>query len=459
MKSTRYGTLLITAAVALTLATPLAQTPQRPPQRAVDGQAPNPAPQMPRRFSGQSIDVDYANADLRKVLRQVADIGGVNIAIDPSVPITGAVDLKLTQVPWDQVFDVVMQMNQLTNVVDGLVVRVLTREARTKELEDEARQKKASEKAPDLVTERLRINYASAPVLKKLIDQANLLSERGSAESDERANMLILKDVPATIAEIKKLVADLDQPELQVEIEARIIQTNHDTARELGVQWGFNGRVSPQVGNTTGLGFPNNGSLTGATTSGKAINMPAVGATSAMALAMGSINGALNLDVTLSALQHKGKLEILSNPKIVAQNNKPAEVSQGFQIPFQTVSNNTTTIQFKDAALKLTVTPHIASAGAGTVILDIELENALPDFSRAVDGNPSINTQRAVTQVQVSDGVTTAIGGILQKTDTSLRDSTPGMSRLPLIGWLFKRNADKNETNELMIFITPRIIR
>jgi type IV pilus assembly protein PilQ len=141
----------------------------------------------------------------------------------------------------------------------------------------------------------------------------------------------------------------------------------------------------------------------------------------------------------------------------VTQNNKAAEMTSGFQIPFQTVSNNTTVINFKDAALKLVVTPHIS--GLGTVILEVVLENGSPDFSRAVGGNPSINTQRAVTQVQVTDGATTAIGGILARTTTEARDSTPGASRIPLLGWLFKHSSDKQENQELVIFITPRIIR
>jgi type IV pilus assembly protein PilQ len=456
MKSTRYWTLLITTGLALALATPLAQT-QRPPAAA--GTAPVSASQLPKRFSGSPIDVDYASADLRKVLRQIADIGGVNLAIDPTVPVTGSVDLKLTQVPWDQVFDVVMQMSGLTNVVDGVVVRVLTREARTKELTDEALQKKASEKAPDLVTERLRVNYAQSTVLKKLIDTSNILSERGTCQADERANMLILMDVPANIDEVKRLVAELDKPEPQVEIEAKIIQANHDTARELGVQWGVNGQMSPQSGNATNLGFPNSIGLNGRTGNGtnNAVNLPAVGATSAIGLALGSINGAVSIDVALSALQHKGKLEILSQPKVVTQNNKEALMSSGFQIPYQTVSNNTTVINFKDAALKLVVTPHISSLG--TVIMDVKLENGVPDFSRAVNGNPSINTQMATTQVQVADGATTAIGGIVTRTTTQANDSTPGMSKIPLLGWLFKHDSNKDEKQELVIFITPRIIR
>jgi len=459
MKSTRYWMVLITTAIAIALATPAAQT-QRPPQRAAAGQSSGSgSSQAPRRFSGAPIDVDYASADLRKVLRQIADIGGINLAIDPSVPVTGQVDLKLTQVPWDQVLETVMQLNNLTNVVDGPVVIVLTREARTKQLEDEAKQKKAGEKAPDLVTERVRLSYAKAADLKKLIDAANLLSERGNVEPDERSNMLIIKDVPSTIEEIKRLVSELDKPEPQVEIEAYIIQTNRDTARELGVRWGFASAMAPPFGNATNIAFPNSVGLNGRTGAGpdNAVDLGVVGPTSALGLAMSSINGAVNLDVELSALERKGQLEIKSKPKVVTQNNQKAVMSSGFQVPYQTISNNTVTIQFKDAALKLTVTPHISATGS--VIMDVIVENATPDFSRNVAGNPSINTQLAQTQVQVADGMTTAIGGILQTQDTKQNDSTPGMSKIPLLGWLFKRNATANQSQELVIFLTPRILR
>jgi type IV pilus assembly protein PilQ len=473
--------LLIAAGLAVSLATPGAQA-QRPPQQTAAAQgaglAGPTAPQQAGKFKGAPIDVDYQGANLRQVLRQLADLGGVNLYIDPSVPINAPVDLKLTQVPWDQVLDVVLRSGQLTFEMDGPVVRVLTRDAKYKELEDDAKQKKASEQAPSLVVSQTRLNYASAVALKKLLEQANLVSDRGTVDADERSNMLIIKDTPANIEDIRRLIGDLDKPEAQVEIEARIVQTNQDTARELGVQWGLNGRVSPELGNTTNAAFPNNGSLSGRVTqqgavtqgpndprgdssassrTGTAVNLPAVAATSALGLSMGAINGAFNLDLQLSALEKKGKVQIVSRPKVVTQNNKPAEVAQGFQIPIQSVANNTVTVQFKDAALKLTVTPQIT--GANTVIMQIALENGQPDFSRSVAGNPSINTQRANTQVQVPDGVTTVIGGILQTTDTTLRESTPGISRIPLLGWLFRHSSDTSQKQELLIFITPRIIR
>jgi type IV pilus assembly protein PilQ len=427
-----------------------------------------------RQYSGSPIDVDYQGANLRIVLRQLAEIGGINLVIDPSVPTTAAVDLKLTQVPWDQVMDVVLKSSQLTYQLEGTVLRVLSRDARTKELEDEARQKKASVQTPDLETMRHRLNYASAADLKKLLETARIVSERGTVDIDERTNMLIVQDLPENLADVQKLVNELDKPEPQVEIEAKILQVNRDTAKALGVQWGFNGRMSPDLGNTTGLAFPNNGAAGGRLgqqggglgtdprasaieTSGTAVNLPVTAATTGLGLSLGAINGAFNLDLQLSALEHEGKLKILSTPRVTTQNNKPAEVTQGFQIPIQVQANNTVSVTFKDAALKLNVTPQIT--GANTVIMQILLENGVPDFSRAVNGNPSINTQRAQTQVQVPDGVTTVIGGIVQSTDTMSVDQTPGLGRIPLLGWLFRRSDNKSESQELLIFITPRIIR
>jgi len=429
-----------------------------------------------RQFSGTPIDVDYQGANLRAVLRQLSEIGGINLVIDPSVPTNATVDLKLTQVPWDQVMDVILRSSGLTNQLEGTVLRVLTREARTRELDDEAKQKRANEAVPDLSTARLRLNYAEAAKIKALLEAARLVSDRGTVEVEDRANMLIIKDTARNIQDIQTLIADLDRPEPQVEIEAKILRTNRDTAKALGVQWGANGRMAPELGNTSTLAFPNNGTVGGRVQqSGQvsqgpndpratplertatAVNLPVTGAANALGLSLGAINGAFSLDMALSALEHEGKATILSTPRVTTQNNKQAEITQGFQVPFQTVANNTVTVQYRDAALKLTVTPQITAAN--TVILKVILENGTPDFSRAVNGNPSINTQRAETQVQVGDGITTVIGGILQTTETQNIDQTPGLGRVPLLGWLFRRTDNRNESQELLIFITPRIIR
>jgi type IV pilus assembly protein PilQ len=462
---TRMRLWLLSPALALaaSLALPGAQAQQAtlpPPQAGQQQEA--------RRFTGAPIDVDYQGANLRQVLRQLSDVGGVNLVIDPSVPLTAIVDLRLTQVPWDQVLDVVLRTSQLTYLVDGAVIRVLTREAHYKELEDEARRRNASQQAPELGMVRVRLNYAPAASVKTLLETARIISNRGTVDMDERTNTLIVQDLPEKLQDIQSLIADLDKPEPQVEIEAKVIQTNRDTARALGVQWGITGRAAQEFGNTTGLTFPNTAAVTGRVqqqgqvTQGPSnvntgVNLPVIGATSALGVTLGSISGALNLDMALSALQHEGKLEILSTPKVVTQNNIEAEVVQGFEIPIQIVANNTVSVQFKNAALILRVTPQITAAN--TVIMKINLENGTPDFSRAVNGNPSINTQKATTQVQVADGVTTVIGGIVQRSETTLKDETPGMGRIPLIGWLFRHSETRNESQELLIFITPRIVR
>lgn len=431
-----------------------------------------------RQFSGNPIDVDYQSANLRTVLRQLAEIGGVNLVIDPTVPTDTTVDLKLTQVPWNQVMDVVMRTGKLTSELDGTVLRVLTLEAFTEEAGLIAKRRTATDLVPELETLRLRLSYATATEIVQLLETAGFIS-RGMAQAEPRMNMLIVKASPRTIAEIRSLMAELDRPEPQVEIEARIVQANRDTARALGVQWGFNGRVSPELGNTTNLAFPNRGVVGGRVVeqgpvtqgpgagsdpraqsteqTGTAVNLPVPGASSALGLALGAVNGAFNLDVQLSALEGEGNLKVISTPRVTTQNNHQAEITQGFQIPIQVVANNTVTVQFQDAALKLVVTPKITAAN--TVIMNVILENGFPDFSRTVGGNPSINTQRAQTEVQVPDGVTTVIGGILQTTESSSLDRTPGVSRLPLLGWLFRRTQSSNESQELLVFITPRIIR
>lgn len=467
MKSMRKWMVSVTLAIAATLATAGAQGQSRQADNA----------QALRRFSGTPIDVDYQAANLRTVLRNLAEIGGINLVIDPSVPTVATVDLRLTQVPWDQVMDVILRSSQLTYETEGPVIRVLTRDALTREKQAEADQLRATRQAGNLETIRIRLNYSSAAEVKKLLETARIITEQGTVDVDERTNILIIKDDPKQIAEVQQVIADLDKPEPQVQIEAKILQTNRDTARALGVQWGLNGRVAPDLGNTTGLGFPNSGTVggrvqgangpttqgptdpraTGLERSATAVNLPIPGANSALGVSLGAINGAFGIDVALTALEREGKVKILSTPSVVTQNNKPAEVTQGFQIPIQTTQNNTVSVQFKDAALKLLVTPQIT--GANTVIMRIVLENGQPDFSRAVNGNPSINTQRAETSVQVADGVTTAIGGILQTTESNTQERTPGMSKIPLLGWLFRNNSTENISRELLIFITPRIIR
>jgi type IV pilus assembly protein PilQ len=307
------------------------------------------------------------------------------------------------------------------------------------------------------------LSYAKAQDMVEIVT-SSALSQRGEVQVDARTNTLIIRDLPDRLTAANDLIGTLDSPQPQVEIEARIVQTSRDFARALGVQWGVNGQLSPALGNTTGLAFPNSAAVGGRVggTQGPlgtqtGVNLPAPAATSALGVALGSINGAFNLDVALSALERTGKGRLLSTPRVSTQNNVEAEITQGVQIPVQTSANNTVTVTFKDAALTLRVVPQITASG--TVIMRITLENAAPDYSRSVNGIPPIDTQRAVTSVLVMDGETTVIGGIFTSREQTVEDRTPGLHRIPLLGWLFKRDVTNDESRELLIFITPRITK
>jgi len=432
-----------------------------------------PAPQTPPiagnppRYTGHPVSLDFQGADLRAVLRTFAEISELNIVIDPTIQ--GTVDVSLRDVPWDQALDIILRANKLGYVVDGTIVRV----APLSVLADEEtqRRKLADEQAlsGELRVYTRSLSYARAEDLRPLLT-ATVLSSRGSIQTDPRTNTIIINDLPDRLQRAGDLIGTLDSPQPQVEIEARIVQTTRQFARTIGVQWGVNGRATNAIGNTTGLAFPNQGSITGRTggtqgppapepqidAAATAVNLGVTGASSAIGLALGSVNGALNLDVVLSALEKQGQGRLLSTPRVTTQNNVEAEMTQGVQIPIQTVANNTVTVTFKDAALTLKVTPQITAAN--TVIMRISLENAAPDYSKSVNNIPPIDTQRAITQVLVNNGDTTVIGGIYVSSEQTNKDGTPGLNRLPLLGWLFKREGVNDESRELLIFITPRIL-
>jgi type IV pilus assembly protein PilQ len=423
--------------------------------------APSGAGPEGQRFTGHPVSLDFQGADLRAVLRTFAEISGLNVVIDPTI--TGSVDVSLRDVPWDQALDIILKANKLGYYVDGSIVRI----APLGVLADEEtqRRKLADEQAlaGELRVYTRPLSYAKAGDLVAIVTRS-ALSSRGEVQVDARTNTVIIRDLPDRLTAAAELMAALDLPQPQVEIEARIVQTTRDFARSLGVEWGFNGRVSPELGNTTGLAFPNNGSLTGRTGQLQGpdavptgVNLGVANASSALGLALGSINGAVNLDVALTALERSGQGRLLSTPRVSTQNNVEAEITQGVQIPIQTVANNTITVTFKDAALTLKVTPQITASN--TVIMRVFLENAAPDYSRAIIDIPPIDTQRAVTTVLVGDGETTVIGGIYLSREQAVQGRTPLLHRIPLLGWLFKRDEISDESRELLIFITPRITK
>jgi type IV pilus assembly protein PilQ len=423
-----------------------------------------------KQYKGTPITLDFSGADLRSVLRYFNEISGLNIIIDPSVPAT-PIDVVLRDVPWDQAFETLLRTHKLGYVAEGTIVRIAPISVLAEEEGERRKLQDAKALAGDLRVQTFSLSYAKAGDLSPLLVKS-ALSQRGQIQVDARTNTIIITDLPDRLQTVTALLGALDRPEPQVEVEARVVQTTREFAKAMGIQWGLNGRVTPAIGNTTGLAFPNSALLGGRTganntpndpratgndTSATAVNLGVPGASSAIGLALGAVNGALNLDVALSALERSGKGRVLSTPRLTTQNNVAAEVTQGIQIPIQTVANNTVTVSFKDAALTLQVTPQITSAN--TVIMLITLENATPDFSRQVNGIPPIDTQRAKTQVQVDDGATTIIGGIFISREQISNERTPLLHRVPLLGWLFKRDTLSDESRELLIFITPRIIR
>jgi type IV pilus assembly protein PilQ len=426
---------------------------QAPPQQPV-------VPVQPR-YTGNPVSLDFQGADLRAVLRTFSEISGLNLVIDPTIQ--GTVDVALRDVPWDQALDIILRANKLGYVVDGTIVRVAPL---TVLAEEESQRRKLSDEqalAGELRVLTRSLSYARAEDLRQLLTQT-VLSQRGSIQFDQRTNTLIINDLPDRLERAAGLLTTLDRPEPQVEIEARIVQTTRDFARNLGVQWGVGARASGDLGNTLPLSFPNQAAVGGRTgnTSGpdgtaSMVNLGVSPATSAIGVALGAVNGAVNLDVALTALESTGQGRILSTPRVSTQNNVEAEITQGVQIPIQTVANNTVTVTFRDAALTLRVTPQITATN--TVIMRISVENASPDFSRAINGIPPIDTQRALTQVLVGDGDTTVIGGIYVSREQASQDRTPGLHRIPLLGWLFQRNEFSDESRELLIFITPKIMR
>ncbi len=341
--------------------------------------------------------------------------------------------------------------------------------------DEEAQRRKLAEARAltgELVVRTRTLSYARAPSMAHLVTP--LLSARGQVQTDERTNTLIVTDLRERVAAAERLLDELDKPEPQVEIEARIVQAGKDFARAIGVQWGVAGRRAPNLGNAAPLGFLNRGGVSGrlgtqgpedagadpraepTENAGTAVNLPAANAAGALGLSLGSVDGALNLDVVLSAGEVDGQVKLLSHPRVTTQNNVQAEIVQGDQIPIQVVANNTVTVQFQDAALVMRVTPQITAAE--TVIMQVEIENGYADFGREINGFPPIVTQRASTTVQVVSGGPTVIGGIFESEQSSQSNRVPALHRIPLLGWLFRSMADRRRTEELLIFLTPRIV-
>jgi len=404
-----------------------------------------------QQFTGEPISLSLKDADVRDVLKTFSALTQLNIIVDPGVG--GSVTVELRDVPWDQALDLILRINNLDYVLENNVLRVATNQKLAAEKSAKVALEKQREEAKPLRTVLKPLSYAKASYVAGLLSNDSfLLSTRGSVTTDERTNTLIIRDVVDRVEGALRLIDSLDQPTPQVVIEGRIVETTRDFSRELGVSWGFSGVMDAQHGNDTGLDFPNSVEVAGDVELAR-------GNQGFLSFSFGDILNTFNLDFLLSAAETDGLLRIVSTPRVTTQNLQQASIRSGLQIPVQTVANNTVTVQYVDATLRLQVTPQITAEG--TVNLDIDIKKQEAVLAAAVVGgtNVPIFTRDAQTQLLVRDGGTTVIAGIYQINDQENENRIPGLYKIPLFGNLFKNKGTFKRHDELLIFITPRIVK
>ena len=420
-----------------------------------------------RKYGGRRISLDLQDADLVNVLRLFGELANLNMILSPEVK--GKVTVRLVNIPWDQAMEIILKMNGLGYAIEDNILRIASQTTLTKEAEDELKAKEAKKKAEDLVTRIMAVNYTKAADIEGSVKKQ--LTARGEIMSDSRTNTLIVKDIARVVDEVTELLKYLDKPTPQIMIEARIVEASLNFNRTIGVQWGGNFSADARYGNATGLDFPNSIGITGAPVMGQVpsatgnylVNMPApAGAATgggAVAFSFGSLTKALNLDLVLSALESTGEGKVISTPRVSALDNKEAKIEQGVSIPFATSqAGGATNVQFVDAKLSLIVTPH--ATPDNKIFMKIKATKNAPDTSLlGAGGQPSIRKNEAETEILLSDGETAVIGGILIIDRGSTIQKIPFFGDIPLIGWLFRSKSSREEKRELLIFITPRVVK
>ncbi len=403
-------------------------------------------PGMKKTYTGKLISIDLQDADVENVLRLLASVENYNLIIDDGV--TGKISLRLYNIPWDQALDLVLLQKNLGVVIRGNIMRVATqeklraeREAIQKAREEAQRAKESMKKLEPLEREYIQINYTTAAELEPKVK--SFLSDRGKLTADSRTNQLIVEDIRSRIEEIKSVIEKLDRPEKQVLIEARIVYATDDFQRAFGLKWSFQnpgeyygkGDQYYKEYGASGINFPSSGpldfSLAGqvAKVAGKDL---------------------FTLDAELKLAESQNLAKTISSPRIVTLNNQQAEITQGTKIavPAESESGGTT-IEYKDALLKLTVTPQITPDNK--VILDLDISDDSPK-------GDDIETKTAKTKLIVEDGETIVIGGVRKLTDNKSQTRVPGLHRIPLLEWLFKNDYKNVSKQELLIFIRPKIL-
>jgi type IV pilus assembly protein PilQ len=430
-----------------------------------------------KEYTGERLTLNFQDIDVRSVLQLLADTSGQNIVVSDSV--SGNLTLRLQNVPWDQALDIVLRTKGLDKRrQDNVIIIGPTEELATREKAELAAHKEVQELSPTH-TEFMQVNYAKVGDLAKLIrptggtgGKNSMLSPRGSLSIDERTNTLLVQDTSENLADIRRLVQTLDVPVKQVLIEARIVIVSDTFERDLGARFGVStaqqngpGGLLSVSGNGTGansiLGTGLGGaSLTGTTLDNRyQVNTPAANTNGSIGISL--LGGSYLVDLELSAAQNEGKSETISSPRIITANQKQATIMQGVEIPYQeSASSGATTTQFKDAVLKLKVTPLITPDNRVILDLDVSDDSVGQQVTSATGGSvPSIDTRQIVTQVLVNDGQTVVLGGILDTTKSKAANKVPFFGDIPFLGALFRSTTDINNKTELLIFITPKILR
>lgn len=422
--------------------------------------------QRASRYTGRRISLDLKDAEIQNVLRLLADVSQLNIIAGDDVK--GRVTLKLKNVPWDQALDIILQSKQLDKVRSGNIIRIAPLDVLEKEAQLRLQRMEANVKLEPLAVRLVPVSYATAGDIQT--QATALLSSRGKLNVDKRTNVLIIEDVPASLEKIERLIRTLDTQTPQVLIEARIVQARTNFSRSLGIQWGGSLSFSQALGNSTGLGFPNEIGIAGAGGDAPAaglvgpaptylVNLPApvgAGAGGGVGFTFGSAGGAALLHLRLTAAETDGKSKTISSPKVVTLDNTEAKIVAGEQIPITVVTANGPSTRFIAANLELTVTPHVTTEGS--VLMKVKATQN--ELSQRTDtfGTPGILTREAETQMLVPDGETAVLGGIYRRTAIESRAFVPFLGEIPVLGWLFKTTTRSDDRDELLIFISPRII-
>ena len=428
-----------------------------------------------KEYTGERVTLNFQDIDVRSVLQLLADTSGQNIVVSDSV--SGNLTLRLQNVPWDQALDIVLRTKGLDKRrQDNVIIIGPTEELATREKAELAAHKEVQELSPTHV-EFIQVNYAKVSDLAKLIKSGNakdsMLSPRGSLSIDERTNTLLVQDTSDKLTDIRRLVQTLDVPVKQVLIEARIVIVSDTFERDLGARFGVNsasaltgaGSLLAVSGNGTGansiLGTGLGSASLSATTLDNRyqVNTPAANTNGSIGVSL--LGGSYLVDLELSAAQNEGKSETISSPRVITANQKQATILQGVEIPYQeSASSGATTTQFKDADLKLKVTPLITPDNRVILDLDVSDDAVGQQVTSATGGSvPSINTHQITTQVLVNDGQTVVLGGILETTKSKAANKVPFLADIPILGYLFRSTTDINNKTELLIFITPKILR